>query len=194
MSHIRIVLTGGPGGGKSTLIDELSVDTAFAGRLVVLPEAILTMRDAGISPCERQFQQAVVRCQLELEEAVDEAPGSDDGQILVCHRGSLDPLAYWRQRGWPPDEFFELTATTPAGHYARYAAVIHLVTAADRAPTAYERWPDAHRPESLAEAIALDSWLREAWGDHPRYHRIDNASRGWAAKSLAARDVLARYL
>ena len=117
-----------------------------------------------------------------------------DRWIVICHRGSLDPIPYWRQRGWPSDEFFEYTAMTREAHYARYAGVIHLVTAADGAPDAYSRWPAAHRPESPEEAIALDRWLADAWAGHPRYRRIDNVGRDWAAKSLAARAALAELV
>ena len=194
MTRLRIVLTGGPGGGKSTLIEELASDPAFTGRIVALPEAIYALREQGISPREKLFQLAIVQRQMELEDEANRVLGPGDGRALVCHRGSLDPLAFWRQRGWPQDEFFDFTATSRPDHYARYAGVIHLVTAADGAPDAYTRWPDAHRPETPEESIALDRWLAEAWGGHPAYYRIDNAGRGWAAKSAAAREVLARII
>ena len=187
----RIVLTGGPGGGKSTLIEELGGDQAWAGRFVAWPETVSFARIAGIPPTEKLFERVVVNLATALEDALDRALDPTDRRIILCHRGSLDALAFWRQRGWSSDEFFEFTGTTREGHYARYAGVIHLVTAADGAPAAYARWPDAHRPESPAEAIVLDDWLAEAWGSHPRYRRIDNAGRDWVAKSLAARAVLA---
>jgi predicted ATPase len=190
----RIVLTGGPCGGKSALINDLQADPAFAGRFIALPEAIFTMHMAGISPREKLFEQAMVQRQIELEEESDRALGWEDRRIIICHRGSLDPIAYWRRSGWPQDEFFEYTAMTREDHYARYAGVIHLVTAADGAPDAYARWPAAHRPESPEEAIALDRWLADAWGSHPRYRRIDNVGRDWAAKSLAARAGLAELV
>jgi hypothetical protein len=51
----------------------------------------------------------------------------------ICHRGALDPLAHWLDRGWAEDAFFEYTRTAREAHYARDQAVIHLVTAADGA-------------------------------------------------------------
>ena len=187
----RIVLTGGPGGGKSTLIEELRVDPAWAGRFVAWPETVSFARIVGIPPTEKLFERVVVNLATALEDALDRALDPTDRRVILCHRGSLDAMAFWRQRGWSPDEFFEFTRTTREGHYARYAGVIHLVTAADGAPAAYTRWPDAHRPESPAEAVAVDDWLAEAWGSHPWYRRIDNVGRDWAAKSMAARATLA---
>jgi len=95
------------------------------------------------------------------------------------HRGSLDPLAFWLQRGWSEREFFAFTDTRLEEHYLRYAAVLHLVTCADGAPWAYTRWPDTHRPEAPEDALRLDSWLQQIWGGHPHYVRLDNVGRDW---------------
>ena len=44
-----IVLTGGPGGGKTRLIDELLHDPMWGSRVVALPEAVSLMRHLNIS-------------------------------------------------------------------------------------------------------------------------------------------------
>jgi tRNA (Thr-GGU) A37 N-methylase len=185
-----IALTGGPGGGKSALIEDLRNDPAWAGRFVALPEAVQYARFVNISPQERLFQRVVVHLQIGLEDGLDRALGSDDRRPVLCHRGSLDPLAFWRQRGWAEDEFFALVGLTRAEHYSRYAAVIHLVTTADGVPREYTRWPQAHRPEEPDEAVRLDRWLEEAWGGHPQYHRLDNTGRDWAVKAGVAKGIL----
>lgn len=186
----RIVLTGGPGGGKSALIDELRRDPSWSPRFVAWPETVAFAGIAGISPSEKLFERVVVELAMALEDALDRAFEPDDRRFVLCHRGSLDPLAFWRRQGWPPDEFFAFTTTTLETHYARYAGVIHLVSAADGAAETYTRWPESHRPELPDEAIALDRWLAEAWGGHPGYRRIDNAGLGWDAKARAAREAL----
>jgi len=129
-----------------------------------------------------------------LEDGLDRALGPADSRFIICHRGSLDPLAFWLQRDWPEDEFLAFTGTTLEDHYRRYVAVIHLVTSADGVPWAYTRWPQAHRPEEAEDAICLDRWLQRAWGGHPRYFCIDNEERDWPAKSREARGILARWL
>jgi hypothetical protein len=185
-----IALTGGPGGGKSTLIEQMRAQQEWAGRFVVLPETVQYARFANISSREKLFQRLVVTLQMALEDGMQTALEPDDRRFILCHRGSLDPLAFWKQRGWPEDEFFAYTRTTRAQHYARYTAVIHLVTAADGAPAAYEHWPAAHRPEEAAQAIALDRWLKEAWSDHPCTCYLDNQGKDWETKA----EMAIRYL
>lgn len=185
-----IVLTGGPGGGKSTLIEDLQHDPIWAGRFVALPETVHYARFVNISPWEKLLQRVIVNLQIALEDGLDRALGSTDPRPIICHRGTLDPLAFWLQRGWPEEEFFEFTETRVKDHYRRYAAVIHLVTCADGVPWEYTRWPEAHRPEEADEAIRLDRWLQQAWSGHPHYFRLDNEERDWTAKSREARNIL----
>jgi predicted ATPase len=189
-----IVLTGGPGGGKSTLIEELSHDPTSTGRFAAVPEAILTMGNVNISPQEKLFQHVMVQMQIAMEDGLARALGPDDRRIILCNRGSLDPLAYWLERGWLEEEFFTSTRTTYADHYQRYAAVIHLVTAADGAEHAYRRWPDDHRRETTEQAILLDNRLGKAWQDHPRYYRLDNNAVSWYEKSEKAKAIIRMYV
>jgi predicted ATPase len=95
-----IVLTGGPGGGKTALIEELRRDPFWRGRVAVLPEAISLMGGLGVSPQEKRFQRLMVALQMALEDALRAALDDRSPRLVLCHRGSLDPLAYWRARGW----------------------------------------------------------------------------------------------
>jgi predicted ATPase len=190
----QVVLTGGPGGGKTTLIEELTRDPAWAGRFLALPEAIHSAGRVGISPHEPLFQRLMVETQRGLEEALARTLEPDDPRFVLCHRGTLDPLAYWLDRGWDEAAFFAYTRTTREQHYRRYKSVIHLVTAADGAKAHYQRWPDAHRPETIEQAVRLDRLLAQAWGGHPCYHRLNNEGQNWAAKAAAAKEILAGLL
>lgn len=189
-----IILTGGPGGGKTTLIRELTRDPAWKGWFLALPEAIFVAGRVGISIQEQLFQRLMVETQRGLEDALARTLEADDPRLVLCHRGTLDPLAYWLDRGWPEDAFFAYTGTTRVDHYRRYVAVIHLVTAADGAEAHYQRWPEARRPESIEQAIHLDRLLQGVWSDHPNYHCLDNKGRDWVAKARAARQLLTTLL
>jgi hypothetical protein len=188
--RLVVVFTGGPGGGKSTLMDELKRDPGWEGRLLILPEAVLVMHSMNLSPREKLFQRVLVNLQMGLEDGLVRSLESEGPRLILCHRGSLDPLAFWRLRGWPEDEFFQFTRTHREDHYQRYAAVVHLVTAADDAAWAYKKWPEAHRPEEPEQAIRLDNWLHEAWRGHPHYYRIGNQGLDWPAKARQAREIL----
>ena len=185
-----IALTGGPGGGKSTLIKELLEDQDWAKKIIALPEAISIVGPMGISLRERLFQRIMVEIQIALEEAINQALNSSYPRVILCHRGTLDPLVYWLVQAWPEDEFFNFTRTSREQHYKRYIGVLHLVTAAEGAPKYYTRWPDSHRPE----AIRIDRLLGYVWQDHPQYHRFDNHEKDWETKAQEARATLTDLL
>jgi predicted ATPase len=186
-----IVLTGGPGGGKTTLIEELRRDPVWNERFLIVPEAIGYAGQVGMSVQERAFQRLMVETQAALETALQQTLAPDDPRCILCHRGTLDPLAYWLARGWPEGDFYAFTNTRLADHYSRYSAVLHLVTAADGAAVHYRSRPLAHRGETPEEAARLDRLLAHAWGDHPCYHRLGNGPGGWPAKAAKAKGILA---
>jgi hypothetical protein len=180
------VLTGGPGGGKTTLMRELH---AAGEPWIMLPEAVFKVLTAGLDSTSKRFQCEVVRRQIEEEEV-----RAVTGRPQLCHRGALDPLAYWLRNGWEEEEFFEAIEMDRQSLLSRYAGVLHLVTSADGAASHYLRWPDAHRPETAAQAIQIDSLCVRAWAGHTRYVRLGNERPGWPAKAAAASDVLHQWV
>jgi AAA domain-containing protein len=188
----KIALTGGPGGGKTALMHDLRVGDPYARQWLLVPEAAPLLFQAGLDGRQQSFQRAAVRLQVALEDVC--AGAAESGQVLVCHRGTLDPLAYWLRNGWDEDEFFACTGTSRAEHFRRYIGVVHLQTAAIGAEAHYRRWPDAHRPESIAQAVETDRLCARAWDAHPGYVLIENASRDWPAKLDLAREALAALL
>src|SRR5688572_18766713 len=74
-----IVLTGGPCGGKTTLVKELREEDPEGRKWVLAPEAAPLLFQAGLSAREKAFQAAVVRLQMALEDAC----------ALVAPRGAV---------------------------------------------------------------------------------------------------------
>ena len=193
----RIVLTGGPGGGKSTLMAELRAEDPQAERWLLVPEAARLLLSAGLVQGSKHFQREVVRLQIALEGGV--ARGGDrtedgPGRTLICDRGTLDSLAYWRLGGWDDQEFVDLTRMDLEAHRARYDGVIHLQTSAIDAEGHYAHGAEAGRKESLRQATEIDRLCGQAWAGHPRYVLVENAGRDWAAKLQAAHDVLRQWM
>lgn len=158
----RIVLTGGPGSGKSTAASFLARE--FATDVWVLPEAATLLYRGGLprGSSERAVQiaqRAIYATQRSLEQA--HAVQHPD-RVQLCDRGTIDGAAYWPNGA---DAFFRAVGTTRERELARYDAVIFLRTAATL-PAGYERDLEV-RTEDREEAIALDERMFELFRDHP---------------------------
>ena len=155
----RVVLTGGPGAGKTAVLELCK--QYFCRHVVILPESASLLFAGGFprggSDLERAAtQRAIYYVQRELEAVAD---AQDGAAIILCDRGTVDGAAYWPG----PGSLFSAVGSSHAAELARYAAVIHL------------RVPDAHdythenpvRIESAAQAAAIDEAISLAWRDHP---------------------------
>ena len=171
-----VVLTGGPGGGKSSLIKEIMNFRWDSFQPIILEEAIYTMRGCGLNPRTEEFQRLLVKRQIEREEAAIQEAQAKGLRLILSHRGTLDPCAFWQSFGNTRESFFEMTSMTLEDHYRRYDLVLHLESTAVRIPEAYQKWPVAHRPESIEEATQLDALLGELWKGHPNYVFIPGMS------------------
>ena len=160
----RIVLTGGPGGGKTTAADLFRRE--IGERVVVVPEAA-TLLFAGGFPrstelhARRSAQCAIYHVQRNLE---DVQSALYPERILLCDRGTIDGAAYW------PDGtagFFEAVGSTMEHELARYDAVIFFESAAVGGIKLEGGNPI--RIESNDEALELHRRLRDLWSRHPRF-------------------------
>lgn len=160
----RIVLTGGPGGGKTTAADLFRRE--IGDGVVVVPEAATILFQGGFprSPehhAARSAQTAIFHVQRHLE---DVQAALFPGRTLLCDRGTLDGAAYWPGK---PEEYFATVGTTLEAELARYDAVIFFETAA-RGGASIEGG-NPMRTENAREAVRLDQRLREIWSKHPRF-------------------------
>jgi predicted ATPase len=160
----RIVLTGGPGGGKTTAADLFRRE--IGERVVIVPEAATMIFSGGFPryPGDRPrqaAQRAVYHVQRNLED-IQAARYPD--RVLLCDRGTVDGAAYWPGQ---PEEFYADLGTTAEAELARYDAVIFFESAAVGGMGIEGGNPV--RKESLEEAVALDTRLRTVWSNHPRF-------------------------
>lgn len=160
----RIVLTGGPGGGKTTAIDLFRRE--IGERVVVVPEAATLLFSGGFPRsgeprARRAVQTAIYHVQRNLEDAQS---ALFPERVLLCDRGSVDGAAYWPDA---TDDFFRAVGTTEADELARYDAVIFFESAAGGGLKLEGGNPI--RTETTAEALELDRRLRVLWSKHPRF-------------------------
>jgi predicted ATPase len=171
----RIVLTGGPGAGKTAVLE--LIRQSFCGHVRVLPEAAGIVFGGGFPrgtdlALRRAAQRAIFHVQRELEEVSDVG----NPAIVLCDRGTIDGLAYWPEG---PPEYLASVGTTLEEQYARYNAVIHLRTPGTAA--GYNN-RNPLRIESAAEALAIDEKILRVWDRHPRRFVVE-ASADFFAKA-----------
>ncbi len=158
----KIVLTGGPGGGKTTAADLFTRE--LAGRVVTVPEAASLLFNGGFprersAAAARAAQRAIYHTQRGLEDI--ERMRSPE-RILICDRGTVDGAAYWPGG---PRAFFEEMRTEAEVERLRYDAVLFFESAAVGGLPI--EGPNPSRIETVAEAARLDRALRELWAPHP---------------------------
>ncbi len=165
----RIVLTGGPGAGKTAVLE--LVRQYFCKHVDVLPESASVLFGGGFrrgtTPAGRAAaQRAIFHVQRELETAAD---AEGDAAIILCDRGTIDGFAYWPG----PEDFWSSLGTTREREFQRYGAVIHLRTPP---PDGGYNHRNPVRIESAAEAAVVDQRLAQAWEGHPRRFMVESTA------------------
>jgi len=181
----RIVLTGGPGAGKTAVLE--LVRQEFCAHVKVLPEAAGIVFGGGFPRVlEREgrcaAQRAIYYVQRELERMSDAA----NAAIVLCDRGTVDGAAYWPG----PDDFWAGLETTQDREMRRYDAVIHLRTPP---PGAGYNNGNPLRTETAEAAAEIDAALLKIWEDHPRRFIVPPSS-DFLEKAARTIEILRREM
>jgi predicted ATPase len=176
----RIVLTGGPGAGKTATLE--LIRQSFCEHVHILPESASLVFGGGFPrvpsvAAARAAQRAIYYVQRELEAAAVE-----NAAILLCDRGTVDGAAYWPG----PDELWTSVGTTLEIELRRYAAVIHL-----RTPSAQYGYNHTNplRTESAREAALRDERIFDIWRTHPHRHIVE-ATPDFLTKAARVLDLI----
>jgi len=175
------VLTGGPGAGKTAVLE--LIRQSFCEHVNVLPEAAGIVFGGGFPRAEsvelrRAAQRAIFYVQRELEIAAD----AENSAIVLCDRGTVDGSAYWPG----PKDFWESVSTTLEEQLRRYDAVVHL-----RTPTLGHGYNHENplRVESATEAAVIDERIARVWERHPRRFIVESTP-DFVAKATRALGIL----
>ena len=163
----RIVLTGGPGGGKTTAAELFRRE--IGDRVVVVPEAATILFGGGFPRVEEvtarhSTQQAIFHVQRNLEDVVT---AQFPNRILICDRGTVDGAAYWPEA---EVDFFTTMGTTLELELDRYDAVLFFESAAVGGIRIEGGNPV--RNESNERAVELDRKMRDIYSKHPRFSLV----------------------
>ena len=181
MRITKIVITGGPCGGKSTAMSW--IQNAFSEKgygVLFIPETATELISGGAAPwtcgSNLEFQKCQMELQMEKERIFEQAARSMDREkvLIVCDRGALDNKAYMTEEEFR--QTLEAVHTNEVQLRDSYDAVFHLVTAAKGAREYYTTANNTARKESPEEAASLDDKLISAWTGHPHFRMIDNST------------------
>lgn len=190
MKNIKMItITGGPSGGKTTLMSTLEkeiVEKFPDWHLMIIPETASELILNGIRPFGNclhilRFQKYVLKKQIAKEtlykEVANELPY--DNVLIVCDRGLCDNIAYCENDECSAEDMFERllhsNGMTLSEARDSYDGIIHLITAA-KGTDCYTTENNAARTETAEEAIALDEKTMNAWIGHPNLKIIDNST------------------
>lgn len=157
----RVVFTGGPSGGKTSIIE--IVQRHFVKKVSVVPEAATILYGGGFPrkpgpDAMRHIQRAIYYVVRELEDLSADTSGLP---VAVCDRGTIDNLAYWPEGG---EGLFESVGSSREAELARYDIVVHL-----RSPSAAYAYQNSNtRIESHRQALELDRRIENVWKGHPK--------------------------
>lgn len=189
-NFLTIAITGGPGSGKSTIMEMLKKEYP---QLRVIPEiATLVMSQLNIRPkkeLNKYFQRLVYNTGT-LFESASILYAISEGQFgSVSDRGLPDGAVYF---AGGLSEYEKVLRTNIKDEYARYKLVIYL----DVPPKdIYNRIKNnnPNRTEDYDIARYRGNITRKVWQDHPNFIFIGN-NGGWDEKVKRVREEIDKVL
>lgn len=194
----KIVVTGGPCGGKSSCMGSMKETFSKLGyTTLVISETATEFITGGVAPwtcgTNAEYQKCQMALQLKKEELFEQAARTMDAEniLILCDRGALDNLAYMNEEelGIVLD-FLGLDIDNLLG---RYDGVIHLETVVKGKPEIYTTANNSARIDTPEEALALDDRAIIAWKAHPNHYVISNEGE-FADKIRRAEEAIAEII
>jgi predicted ATPase len=182
-----VVLTGGPGAGKTAVLE--MARRVFCTHVTILPEAASLLFKGGFprrasDSGRRALQRGIFHIQREIERLALE---DSHAALALCDRGTIDGLAYWPGS---PESFWQDVGVDRQHELSRYDAVIHLETPS---PNGGYNTQNPLRAESALEARVINDRILDAWKDHPR-RSIISSTPDFLDKAVSALKSIAAQL
>eukprot|EP00418_Pyrodinium_bahamense_P067330 CAMPEP_0179081628 /NCGR_PEP_ID=MMETSP0796-20121207/36763_1 /TAXON_ID=73915 /ORGANISM="Pyrodinium bahamense, Strain pbaha01" /LENGTH=218 /DNA_ID=CAMNT_0020779015 /DNA_START=38 /DNA_END=694 /DNA_ORIENTATION=- len=195
---LRVCLSGGPCGGKTSSLHHLQRELVALGfDAYIVPEVATIMFQGG---CQlptgdaRQlfdFELRLLQLQLQMEASfLGNAESTGRVSVVLFDRGVCDIAAYIPGSLWA--QLLDAVGLDQNQALGRYDLVLHLRSASHGAEAVYT----AQRPLerfglTAADARDLDDRTSRAWDGHPRRIVLDN-STGFTGKLRRLLDAVAQ--
>lgn len=177
----KVVLTGGPCAGKTTMMNRIVSEFSERGfKVIVCPEGATELIPNGVIPGQNgismeDYQYIIAQKQLDKEALYHDIAikMTDEKVLIMFDRGLMDGQCYVTPEIFTEClSYFGLDRSAVMG---RYDAVIHLTTAAKGGEEMYTTENNAARSEGVKQACELDDRVLAAWVGHPHLRVVDNA-------------------
>ncbi|CAN0131221.1 unnamed protein product, partial [Heterosigma akashiwo] len=187
---VRVVLTGGPNGGKTTATQVIPAllrpdSNLNCPKVLTIPEAPTLIMEMGVNRTEElglndkkllAFQEAAMEIQTTMEDTTMKLArklascGENRSRdiITIIDRGTMDCKGYMPEYVW--EALLLKKNTTEEEILVRYDAVIHIRSMATENPQLYNELKanNSVRIETMSEAAAQDNReLNSCWQKHP---------------------------
>ncbi|KAJ8725455.1 hypothetical protein PYW08_003638 [Mythimna loreyi] len=179
----KLVLTGGPCGGKTTGQSRLSTFFENLGwKVFRVPETANVLLSGGVKFADLsadealKFQENLLRTMIQIENTFFELGRTCQRDcLIICDRGAMDASAFISREKWE--------AMLSSNNWNcvelrdnRYNHIVHMLSAANGAEDFYSTEDHACRSEGVELARELDYNAAAAWIGHPYFDVIDNST------------------
>ncbi|KAJ3642808.1 hypothetical protein Zmor_025561 [Zophobas morio] len=179
----KVVLTGGPCGGKTTGQARLCTFFENMGwKVFRVPETASVLLSGGIKFSDLseeeavKFQENLLKTMIQIENTFFELGKSCNRNcLIICDRGAMDASAFITKEKWEhimKDNHWNNVELRDN----RYNQIIHMVSAAKGAEEFYSIEDHSCRSEGVELARELDSNAAASWVGHPYFDVIDNST------------------
>jgi len=193
---LTVVLTGGPGGGKTTgvdlllrvLRDDYKIEAIGFSEVSSYLKAKLGISGLRSEDELIEFHRKVAQFQ-NSRELLD--INASCATVVVLDRCVIDSAGFIKQAGYA--QILEELGVAPADLFRRYDLVFFLVSVAADYPNVAARFERPSSEVFLQHVKLVENRLRMAWRGHPRIHLIDPVSVH-AEKVLAIGAMISAFL
>lgn len=195
----KLVLTGGPCGGKSSVFEKLKKELSnYNIKIITLNEVSSEFALSGYYWHQEKidfyaFQKAIFRLQHSKEKIHQELVKSlpYENVLILCDRGLIDLKANMGKLAF--SNMISSCNVTEKEILNSYDLIVHLETAAEYYTNNLFYISPEEKNASLKFSLDIDKKIKEAWMDHKEFYVI-NAQKSYAEKEANAIDLIIKKL